>query len=51
MTAQDTFPTLKSNGHTLDTSARRMGRLVASDPGTSIESLREQFAAQGYLWL
>lgn len=51
MTVHDTFPTLKSNGHTLDTSAHRMGRLVASDPGTSIETLREQFAARGYLWL
>ncbi len=51
MSVQDALPTLKSNGFTLDMAANRLGRLVASDPSTSIVTLREQFATQGYLWL
>ncbi|MFM2310433.1 MAG: hypothetical protein RLY87_2555 [Chloroflexota bacterium] len=51
MTIQETFPVLTSNGYPLDASPQRMGRLVASDPGTPIASLREQYESQGYLWL
>ena len=42
---------LTSNGAALDTSPERLGRLVASDPDAPIAALREQYRAQGYLWL
>ena len=42
---------LTSNGVSLETGPARLGRLTASSPDTSIEGLREQFHAQGYLWL
>lgn len=51
MTTTRMYPTLTSNGYTLDPRPSRMGDLVASDPTTPIHVLREQFAAQGYLWL
>jgi ectoine hydroxylase-related dioxygenase (phytanoyl-CoA dioxygenase family) len=52
MTA-DTAPsvTLTSNGTALETSPERLGRLLATDPDTLIAALREQYRAQGYLWL
>jgi ectoine hydroxylase-related dioxygenase (phytanoyl-CoA dioxygenase family) len=42
---------LVSNGYTLKMTADRLEWLTPSDPAASIESLREQFRAQGYLWL
>ena len=44
------FP-LKSDNYVLSMESHRLGWLVPSDPNTSIETLREQFAHQGYLWL
>ena len=48
-----TTPTLErplvSNGFTL--SPQILGRLQPSDPSASIEDLRAQYRAQGYLWL
>ncbi len=40
---------LTSNGYTL--SPEHLGALVPSHPETSIEDLREQYRARGYLWL
>jgi ectoine hydroxylase-related dioxygenase (phytanoyl-CoA dioxygenase family) len=40
---------LISNGYILDPA--RLGRLTPSDPAAPIAELREQYAAQGYLWL
>lgn len=42
---------LRADGRVLDTSPRRLGRLVPSRPGAPIGQLHEQFRAQGYLWL
>lgn len=42
---------LVSNGFPLSTEPERLGWLTPSDPGESIETLREQFKTQGYLWL
>lgn len=45
-----TFP-LTSNGFTLSTVPERLGRLEPTVPTRPIAALREQYAAQGYLWL
>jgi ectoine hydroxylase-related dioxygenase (phytanoyl-CoA dioxygenase family) len=42
---------LSSNGFALDMSPERLGWLTPSNPDDTIENLREQFKAQGYLWL
>ena len=42
---------LTSNGFTLSTSPERLGSLVPSDPATPLQTLKEQYRAQGYLWL
>ncbi len=42
---------LVSNGYTLSNEPHRLGYLVPSDPQSPLEELREQYAAQGYLWL
>jgi ectoine hydroxylase-related dioxygenase (phytanoyl-CoA dioxygenase family) len=42
---------LMSNGFTLANTAERLGYLQPSDPRQPIETLREQYRAQGYLWL
>lgn len=42
---------LVSNGYTLSSEAHRLGRLTPSDPHAPLANLREQYAAQGYLWL
>ena len=40
---------LTSNGYTLP--PERLGALQPSDPATSLADLKEQYRAQGYLWL
>ncbi len=42
---------LVSNGYTLSNEPHRLGYLTPSDPWRPLEELREQYAAQGYLWL
>jgi ectoine hydroxylase-related dioxygenase (phytanoyl-CoA dioxygenase family) len=42
---------LVSNGYTLSNEPHRLGNLVPSDPAAPLDDLREQYAAQGYLWL
>lgn len=42
---------LVSNGYTLSNEPHRLGYLTPSDPQSPLEELREQYAAQGYLWL
>jgi ectoine hydroxylase-related dioxygenase (phytanoyl-CoA dioxygenase family) len=42
---------LQSNGYTLAMTPDRIGRLEATDPQRPVAELREQFRAQGYLWL
>lgn len=42
---------LVSNGYPLSADPKRLGWLTASDPHQPVEALREQFRAQGYLWL
>jgi ectoine hydroxylase-related dioxygenase (phytanoyl-CoA dioxygenase family) len=42
---------LVSNGYTLSTAPERLGWLEPSDPRAPMSALREQYAAQGYLWL
>lgn len=42
---------LISNGYILSQDPRRLGRLTPSDPHAPLAELREQFHAQGYLWL
>lgn len=42
---------LNSNNFALDTTPKRLGWLTPSDPTTAISELREQYEAQGYLWL
>lgn len=44
------FP-LTSNGYTLDVTPARLGWLEPTDPGQPLERLREQYRAQGCLWL
>lgn len=44
------FP-LISNGFTLDTRPERLGWLEPTNPNRPIGELREQYQAQGYLWL
>ena len=52
MTSDVAYPTpLKSNGFILEGNERRLGRLTPSNPHAPINELREQFEAQGYLWL
>ncbi len=42
---------LIANGKTLSQAPQRLGWLISSEPSTSLEALREQYQAQGYLWL
>lgn len=42
---------LQSNGYLLAMTPDRLGRLEPSDPARPIGELREQYEAQGYLWL
>jgi ectoine hydroxylase-related dioxygenase (phytanoyl-CoA dioxygenase family) len=42
---------LSSNGYDLEMTPERLGWLVPTDSGLPIARLREQFHAQGYLWL
>jgi len=42
---------LTSNGFPLSTSPDRLGRLAPTDPMRPLADVREQYAAQGYLWL
>ena len=42
---------LVSNGYTLSTAPQRLGWLTPTDPVLPMEQLREQYKAQGYLWL
>ncbi len=42
---------LVSNGYTLSNNANRLGPLEPSDPTWPVSRLREQYQAQGYLWL
>ncbi len=42
---------LVSNGYTLSSAPERLGQLEPSDLNLPISRLREQFEAQGYLWL
>ena len=42
---------LVSNGFSLSTSPTRLGRLAPTDPARPLADLREQYRAQGYLWL
>ena len=42
---------LTSNGFTLSSAPERLGPLVPSDPATPLAGLKEQYRAQGYLWL
>ncbi|MFZ4850885.1 MAG: phytanoyl-CoA dioxygenase family protein [Caldilinea sp.] len=42
---------LRSNGFVLASQPERLGPLTPTPPGQPIEALREQYAAQGYLWL
>ena len=51
MPDQDTMIPLSAAGKQLDTSAKRLGRLLASDPGLPMDELRARYARDGYLWL
>lgn len=42
---------LRANGHVLDMSPKRLGRLTPSDPGEGSARLRPRLDADGYLWL
>src|SRR5690349_3494713 len=42
---------LISNGYILSNEPHRLGRLIPSDPSAPLAELRDQYAAQGYLWL
>lgn len=42
---------LVSNGYTLSTSTTRLGWLEPTQPTLPMEALREQYRAQGYIWL
>ena len=47
----EALPELVSNGHALDPSPHRLGRLTASDPAEPSETLLQRYEADGYLWL
>jgi ectoine hydroxylase-related dioxygenase (phytanoyl-CoA dioxygenase family) len=51
MTLLDSRLSLTSNGFTLASTPDRLGRLVPTDPNLPYAELREQYQAQGYLWL
>lgn len=51
MSAAITATPLVNGGHTLSTAPERLGRLTATDPARPVGELREQYQAQGYLWL
>ena len=40
---------LSSSGYKLSTAPNRLGYLQPSDPKTPVQTLREQYQAQGYL--
>jgi ectoine hydroxylase-related dioxygenase (phytanoyl-CoA dioxygenase family) len=42
---------LMSNGYPVVNSPAQLGQLISSDPHATIDELREQLKAQGYLWL
>jgi ectoine hydroxylase-related dioxygenase (phytanoyl-CoA dioxygenase family) len=42
---------LTSNGYELSHAPERLGWLAPTDPGIPVERLREQYRAQGYIWL
>jgi len=42
---------LRSNGYALAMTPERLGPLVPSDPGESLDVLRRRYREQGYLWL
>jgi ectoine hydroxylase-related dioxygenase (phytanoyl-CoA dioxygenase family) len=42
---------LSSNGFDLDMTPGRLGWLLPSDPGEPLETLRERYREQGYIWL
>lgn len=42
---------LSSNGYDLQMTPDRLGWLTPTDPGVPMKQLREQYQAQGYLWL
>ena len=48
---QEVLPELVSNGHALDPSPHRLGRLTASDPAEPLATLLQRYEADGYLWL
>lgn len=48
---REVLPELVSNGHALDPSPHRLGRLTASDPAEPPETLLQRYEADGYLWL
>jgi len=51
MSERELTAELSSNGYNLDMRPERLGWLTPTDPGLPIEQLREQYRAQGYLWL
>ena len=48
---REDLPELVSNGHALDPSPHRLGRLTASDPAEPLETLLQRYDEDGYLWL
>ena len=42
---------LKSNGYTLSKTPERIGWLSPSDPAEPLETLRQRYRQEGYLWL
>ncbi len=42
---------LTSNGYPISTTPDQLGRLTPSSPTASLDELREQLKAQGYIWL
>lgn len=42
---------LVNSGHALSTAPDRLGRLTPTDPARPVDELRQQYRAQGYLWL
>lgn len=51
MSAAITATPLVNNGRALSTAPERLGRLTPTDPARPVGELREQYQAQGYLWL
>jgi len=51
MIAREIHIDLIANGKTLSKAPDRLGWLATSEPSTWLETLREQYHAQGYLWL